>query len=327
MENTANTPFVDFGDVLRYYRTRNGLSQEQLAEGICAREYVGLLEKNKKIPTIYMISAFSSKMGVNLFDAYALIIEHNDFDTHKKIEAMDEAIKAKDIDRLYELAKEYSTLPGFSDGIPRQCISHALSLYYSNALADYEKSVEYATEGLAVSGVPGADMAPTPVLSITDLCLLLVKSVNLCRTDRLEEGRKYFEYLRECTRLRFTQNRYIANRNRRFDINLFALTTYNICEFFPDDTESNLKLLEESIRILNDYDCSSMQPELLLYRARYLYDTGNTDRAYDSFNAGYYLMACQDSREEADESAREILGERLARLNPQAYRTEYLKEA
>lgn len=318
--------FVNFGDVLRYYRIRAGLSQEQLAEGISAREYVGLLEKNKKIPTIYMISAFSRKMGINLFDAYALIIEHNDFDTHKKIEAMDEVIKAKDIDRLYELATEYSSLPGFSDGVPRQCISHAFSLYYSNALADYEKSVEYATEGLAVSGVPGAGMIPTPVLSITDLCLLLVKSVNLCRCDRLEEGRKYFEYLRECTRLRFTQNRYIANRNRRFDINLFALTTYNICEFFPDDNESNLKLLEESIRILNDYDCSSMQPELLLYKARCLHDTGDAEGAYDCFSAGYYLLASLESRESAEKEARKILGERYDTVrNP--FEVRYLKNA
>ena len=311
MESFVNTPFVNFGDVLRYYRTKSGLSQEQLAEGICAREYVGLLEKNKKIPTIYMISAFSSKMGVNLFDAYALIIEHNDFETHQKIEELDEAIKAKEIDRLYELATEYASQPGFSEGVPRQCIMYAFSLYYSNARADYEKSVEYASEGLAVSGQPNADMEPTPMLSIIDMCLLLVKSVNLCRSNRLEEGRKYLEFLHDCARLRFTQNRYIANRNRRFDINLFALTTFNICEFFPDDIENNLKILEESIGLLNEYECSNMQPELLLYKARYLYELGELDKARNCFNAGYYLMVCDGSPESAEEDARMIVEDRF----------------
>ena len=56
METSSNTPFVNFGDVLRYYRNRDGLSQEQLAEGICTREYIGLIEKNKKIPTLYITS-------------------------------------------------------------------------------------------------------------------------------------------------------------------------------------------------------------------------------------------------------------------------------
>ncbi len=306
--------FVNFGDVLRYYRNKSGLSQEQLAEGVCAREYVGLLEKNKKIPTIYMISAFSSKMGINLFDAYALIIEHNDFETHQKIENIDEAIKTKNIEHLFELATEYDSQPGFSGGVPRQCIMYAFSLYYSNALADYEKSVEYATKGLAVSGVPDADMTPTPMLTITDMCLLLVKSVNLCRINRMEEGRKYIEYLHECARLRLTQNRYLANRNRRFDINLYALTTFNLCEFFPDDVESNIKMLDESIRLLNDYECSNMQPELLLYKARYLYELGETDNARNCFNAGYYLMVCQGTPEEAEEDARMIVEDRFEEL-------------
>ena len=110
MENTGNTPFVDFGDVLRYYRTKAKLSQEQLAEGICTRVYVSEIEKNKQIPTLYMISAFSNKMGINLFDAYGLIIEHNDFDTHNKIELLNEAIHDCDDKRVYELAKEYAAL-------------------------------------------------------------------------------------------------------------------------------------------------------------------------------------------------------------------------
>ena len=309
MDHSGNAPFVNFGEVLRYYRNREGLSQEQLAEGICTREYIGLIEKNKRIPTLYMISAFSNKMGINLYDACALIIEHNDFETHKKIMVLNEAINNHDDSRLYELANEYASLPGFSYGVPLQCIKHALSLYYANVLKDYEKSVAYATEGLAVSGQPDAEMTPTPLLSVTDLCLLLVKSVNLCRIRRFDEGRKYLEYLHECARLRFTQNRYIANRNRRFDINLFALTTFNICEFFPDDTENNLKMLEETIGDLHDYECSSMQPELQLYRARYLYDRGDRNGARNSFGAGYYLLASQDSPETADSKAREILGE------------------
>ena len=314
MDIFGNTQYVDFGEVLRYYRTKNGLSQEQLAEGICAREYIGLIEKNKRIPTLYMISAFSNKMGINLFDAYALIIQHNDFDTHKKIEMLDEAIKTRDDDKLYELVTEYSSLSGFSYGVPLQCIKYALSLYSSNVLKDYEKSVEYATEGLAVSGQPNEKMEPTPELTITDMCLLLMKSVNLCRINRLEEGRKHLEFLHDCAKLRFTQNRYIANRNRRFDINLFALTTFNICEFFPEEIENNLKILDESINLLNEYECSNMQPELLIYKSRYLYDLGDRDGARSCFSAGYYLLTSQETGEKAEETVREILGDRFEEL-------------
>ena len=314
MENTGNTPFVDFGDVLRYYRTKAKLSQEQLAEGICTRVYVSQIEKNKQIPTLYMISAFSNKMGINLFDAYGLIIEHNDFDTHNKIELLNEAIHDCDDKRVYELAKEYAALPGFSSGAPLQSIKYAFSLYYSNVLHDYEKSIAYATEGLAVSGIPDADMTPTPMLSVMDLCLLLGKSVDLCRNGQLEEGRKYMEYMHESVRLRLTQNRYIANRNLRFDTNIFALTTFNICEFFPDDIENNMKIIEKAIALLYDHRSSNMQGELQLYEARYLYEMGDLEGAHDCFNAGYYLLVRQKSRETAEKTAREILEERFESL-------------
>ena len=314
MENPVNPPFVGFGDVLRYYRNKGGLSQEQLAEGICTRVYISQIEKNKQIPTLYMISAFSNKMGVNLFDAYALIIEHNDFDTHSKIEALHEAIGAYDDERLFKMAKEYEHLPGFSSGVPLQCIKHAFSLYYANVLKDYDKAIKYASEGLAVSGIPDANMTPIPMLSITDLCLLLVKSVNLCRNGQMEEGRKYLEYMHECVRLRLTQNLYIANRNLRVDINLFSVTTFNICEFFPDDIENNMRILENTINLLYDHRNSNMQGELQLYEARYLYETGDMEAAHDCFCAGYYLLVRQKSRADAEAQAREILGERFDKL-------------
>ena len=157
-------------------------------------------------------------------------------------------------------------------------------------------------------------MKPTPMLSVTDLNLLLVKSVDLCRSGKREEGRKYLEYLYECVRLRLTQNRYIANRNLRFDINLFALVTFNICEFFPDDIGNNMVILEQTISLLYDHRNSNMQGELQLYEARYLYEMGDLEAARDCFNAGYYLLACNDSRDRAEKYAREIMQERLEKL-------------
>ncbi len=314
MDASTNTVFVDFGDVLRYYRKKKGISQELLADGVCSREYIGLIEKGKNIPTLYMVDAFSKKMGINLFDAYALIIEHNDFDTHLKIQRMDDAISAQNIPLLYQLAVEYSTLPGFSAGVPYQCVMHAFALYYSNMLHDYDKAVDSASKGLDVSGLSASDRHPFSMLTNLDMCLLLVRSVALCRAERYDEGRSDLEFLRECAKLRFTESHYIANRNRRFDINIFALTTFNLCEFFPDEPERNLVLLDDSIKMLDRYECSCEQSDLLLYKARFLYDLGEMNGAGNCFNAGYYLIVCRNSRKEADERAMEILEERFESL-------------
>ena len=128
------------------------------------------------------------------------------------------------------------------------------------------------------------------------------------------QGRSDLEFLRECAKLRFTESHYIANRNRRFDINIFALTTFNLCEFFPDEPERNLVLLDDSIKMLDRYECSCEQSDLLLYKARFLYDLGEMNGARNCFNAGYYLIVCRYSRKEADERAMEILEERFESL-------------
>ena len=314
---TENDEFQSFGEALLYHRKKEGFSQEQLADGICSREYIGQIEKRKKIPTLHLIHAFSRKMDINLFDVYALIIDHHDFDTHLKIEQLDDFIHSREDNLLYQTARQYADLPGFSHGIPYQHIMQAYAVYFANIPKDYEKSIYYASKGLEVSGLNDIDQEPSSTLTNEDLCLLTAKAVALCRNGQLSEGRKHFEFLHECAKLRFVENRYIANRNRRFDIKLFALTTFNICEFFKDDVERNLKLLDDSIALLNKYECSSKQPELLLYKARYLYDQNKKAKAQNCFNAGYYLLLCNQSQAEAEECARDILKERYDSLrNP-----------
>ena len=75
-----------------------------------------------------------------------------------------------------------------------------------------------------------------------------------------------------------------------------------------------MKILEKAISLLYDHRSSNMQGELQLYEARYLYEMGDLEGAHDCFNAGYYLLVRQKSREIAEETAREILEERFESL-------------
>lgn len=310
MNPGGNIGWVNFGEVLRYYRKQENISQESLAEGICSREYIIQIEKGSSVPTLYMIHALSRRMQINLFDAYAVVMEHHDLDTHRKIEKLNEAIALRDDNQAYSLAVQYSALPGFAHGVPLQCVKHAFSLYYSNVVRDYDRSVAYASEGLEVSGISGPEEIRPAAVTHLDLCLLLVKSVDLCRAGK-EEGRRYLEALYECVKSRVLENRYIANRNRRFDINLMAMAAYNLCEFFPGDAEPNILCLDETIRILRKHKCSNMWEELVLYKARYAYDRGELAEARTLFLSGYYSLLAFSRKEEADRRAKKILKERL----------------
>ena len=311
MDQKNANDIPNFGEAIKYYRVLAKMTQEQLADNICAREYIGKVEKGKQVPTLFIVNAMSEKLGINLFDAFALMMEHNDFDTHQKIEALNDAIASRDAKKAYELASTYASLPGFGCGAPLQYLKYVFSLYYSNELHDFEKSIQYAKEGLTVSDHVDPNEPPTSHLSVSDMVLLLTLSVSLCRCKRLDEGKKYFKYLHDCTALRCRENRYIANRNRRFDINMYALTTFNLCEFFPDDVEENLALLNDSIGLLEEFKSTEKQSELLIYKSKYLYASGRTQDAKIAFNAGYYTYILRHSEEEAIKFSKRILEERF----------------
>ena len=92
---------------------------------------------------------------------------------------------------------------------------------------------------------------------------------------------------------------------------MFAVTVYNLCEFFADETERNIDYLEEAIQILRKYSCDTMREELMLYLAKYMYEKGKTEEAHVLFRSGYYSLLYFSTPEETDRQISEILGDRL----------------
>ncbi len=54
------------GIIIKNLRTKKGLTQKTLAEGICSKEYIYLLEKGKRIPSAYILELLSLKLNENL---------------------------------------------------------------------------------------------------------------------------------------------------------------------------------------------------------------------------------------------------------------------
>ena len=55
---------MNFGSVIKYYRTKNNMTQSQLAEGICSISHLSKIESNTYVPHESTIKALLAKMGV-----------------------------------------------------------------------------------------------------------------------------------------------------------------------------------------------------------------------------------------------------------------------
>lgn len=54
------------GDQLKTFRKNKGLSQKQLAQGICTQATISLIEKNNKVPGMTILAQLCARLGISL---------------------------------------------------------------------------------------------------------------------------------------------------------------------------------------------------------------------------------------------------------------------
>lgn len=92
----------NFGTVLRELRQKKGLTQEELARGICSRQYIYLVETGKRMLSAYALQLVSFKLGVDL-SKYVLLSSYEDpIHIEKTMSEMDLLRRNRNFSELYE---------------------------------------------------------------------------------------------------------------------------------------------------------------------------------------------------------------------------------
>lgn len=75
------------GEKVRQFRKRKGMSQKELAEGICTQATISLIEKKNKIPSMKIMMKICNRLGIRLSE---VIIENDDqlYRTFKKVDQL-----------------------------------------------------------------------------------------------------------------------------------------------------------------------------------------------------------------------------------------------
>lgn len=230
-----NSEKTSIGEIIKYYRKNANISQRDIAKDVCTREYIGKIERNECCPTIEMVNLLSDKLHINLFENYALTLDHHNLETHLQITKLNEAIANRNFKQLHSLIEKYSNLPDFADGIPYQYLKYSESLYYAQELNDYEKAVTCARCGLGLD-IPFIYDSQLPVTHLSNSSLLLIQAiaVNLCRLECFDEGYIYFNFLNIYLNNECSKDKFLLNRNKHFELNFLAHSIYNQYIFISD---------------------------------------------------------------------------------------------
>jgi transcriptional regulator with XRE-family HTH domain len=55
--------------IIKELRIDRGLTQENLSEGICFKQHIYRLEKNKRLPSAYLVNLLAEKLGTELIES------------------------------------------------------------------------------------------------------------------------------------------------------------------------------------------------------------------------------------------------------------------
>ena len=223
-----NAEDVSFGKILKYYRTKLSLTQDELAEGICSRKYISRLEKDLQIPTLDIVNKLSNKLEINIYDTYALILRHHNIETHIMIEKLNDNFSTSCIKNLKPLIDECFQLETFKTGEPFQILAYAQCLYYGEYKNNSEKAINIATSTL-IQFFPNFMIESFDPLTLSncELTLLLSLAVNYCRTGKFESATIIYNLMVKYLHKVLHQSHYVINKNHHFEMNLYGLVVYN----------------------------------------------------------------------------------------------------
>lgn len=306
-EQKTMDSFIKIGDIIKHYRMEKGLSQDELAEGICSRKYISQLETHQNIPTLFIINALSARLGINLYDSYAIMLQHHDMETHKKIVCLNEALAEANFDKIRSLVDAYQTLPEFQHGEPMQFLKYGECVYYSNVLQEHAKAISIAKS--AFSNPPLSLLPTTQNTSFSNIELTLLNfiAVNTCRLGNLNEGKEYFNFLYSYLDQLFIQNHYIANRNNHFELRFFANLVYNDFCFFHETADFNTKKIDTVLELLKSLHSHFDLPELLLCKVSLHLEQNQISEAKQLYPLAHELGLYLYSKEEMTELEKRIL--------------------
>ena len=295
------------GELVKYFRKKKGLSQENLAIGICSTRQIINIEKNMNLPTIDLLSHLSEALGVNLIEVYSDVSEHNGLETYLDYLKLDNAIANKKMNLIKEYVDAFEDREGFKTGVPRQLILHAKSIIYSvNGNIDIARECEL--EGIRTRHPSFSfEYSADEKYSEIDIAQMITYAVYLCRGGRNLEGLLLLEKTEDYIREVLDGSNYVVERKRPIWNNLWCSLVINEYYFGKKIEKGFLQKIDDVL----DYQVRSGRiyrvVELLLCKAAVLMRIKQKDKAMEVYQISKSMAGIYYSYERFKKEADSII--------------------
>ncbi|MGG0718427.1 helix-turn-helix domain-containing protein [Robertmurraya massiliosenegalensis] len=274
--------FMPFGESLKNIRKRAGLSQKELASGICSQAQISKIEKNDEIPSALILNEISKKLGVDMNYFFEIQQSH----TLEFINQIKDQVwnlkKQKKYSELQKLIIKTKRNPLFQDGENLKFLiwHEAICLHYVQN--ESREAVKLLKKGLQINPYQKDEFYKEIDIQLINSLAVLQKELKMY--DESEANfKKVYKLLKHIPKL--TDNTIELRR-------LFGLAQlYTETERF----EESIKLCQKGINL-----CDEMETLYLLGNFQYQSGEnhaklGKISKAKQAFNKACLIYQLQDN--------------------------------
>lgn len=141
------------GEIIRYLRKERGITQLELSEGVCSKDYIYAIESGKCEPSYYILEGLSRKLKVDIVDYYKVVKSHYSFEIHKTVLEIIRLILCGDYNQLMELLKANESEESFNRGEPQRIYNLAKAICLLDIDNNYLSALELCSVSLSLEEI------------------------------------------------------------------------------------------------------------------------------------------------------------------------------
>jgi len=170
-------PVFNANALMRELRKARGLTQEQLAEGLCSRSTIAMIEKGQRKPDWYIFSGAMQKLNVDPTQFYSDIASEEEMSMYDYLSDLYALYGSNDCEALKSEIEKMESDKKFSAGLWRKVYLEALRfLYASDDYKNHERLFEASIESIKMNR-PDFDIEKIEEYSLTNSELALLDSI------------------------------------------------------------------------------------------------------------------------------------------------------
>lgn len=137
--------------LIRQMRKRRGLTQEQLAEGICSKDTLSRIESGTRPPSRHVFNSLMQRLGENPDRYYKTLVTADDLRVMETRDTITQLVKDDKFEEAGKILAEAEKDPAFEDEENRQFLIRTRATIAQDVDKDYPRAYALALEAISLT--------------------------------------------------------------------------------------------------------------------------------------------------------------------------------